>query len=87
MVVRESRNPPHDRAVVIRLTHKFADMLDGVDLRTRRVGDTFALGARDALLLIAEGWAEAVAERRVERPPSVRAAAADPRRQRRGPRR
>jgi hypothetical protein len=87
MVVRERRNPPHERAVVIRLTHKYADMLDGVDLRKRRVGDTFALRARDALLLIAEGWAEAVAERRAECPPSARSAAADPGRQRRRSRR
>jgi len=43
----------------IRLTRKFADMLDGIDLRCRRVGDTWDLPDEDARLLILEAWAVA----------------------------
>jgi len=42
----------------IRLT-RFADMLDGIDLRCRHVGDTWDLPDGDAHLLIAEAWAVA----------------------------
>ncbi len=44
----------------IRLTHKFADAIDGVDLSRRSVGDLIDLPQHDADLLIAEGWASPV---------------------------
>ena len=46
--------------VVVRLTRKFAQMLDGVDLSQYSVGDTVAFHAHEARLLMAEGWAEAI---------------------------
>src|SRR5687767_1461553 len=61
--------------VVVRLTHKFAQMIDGVDLSQYSVGDTAAFRADEARLLIAEGWAEAIADRRnIHRPPDQSAA-------------
>ena len=55
----EPRDKPIDdeRPTKLRLTHKFAEAIDGVDLRGRAVGDTFKLPASEARLLIAEGWA------------------------------
>ena len=44
------------------LTRKFADIIDGVDLSSRKVGDVFDASADDARLLIAEQWA--IADRR-----------------------
>ena len=41
----------------IRLTRKFAEAIDGVDLSHHSVGDVFNLSRPDAQLLIAEGWA------------------------------
>ena len=66
----------HDIAVV-RLTHKYAEMIDDVDLSGCQVGEMLALSAHDASLLIAEGWAERIAERRMTHQPAGRAAAAD----------
>ena len=45
----------------VRLTQKHAEMIDGIDLSQRQVGDRLALPSRDAYMLIAEGWAEPVA--------------------------
>jgi hypothetical protein len=45
----------------VRLTHKYAEAIDGIDLSEREVGDRLPLGSRDARMLIAEGWAEPVA--------------------------
>ena len=42
----------------LRLTKKFADMIDGVDLRAFMVGQTIRVMPAEARLLIAEGWAE-----------------------------
>lgn len=39
------------------LTRKFAEIIDGVDLSSRKVGDVFDASADDARLLIAEQWA------------------------------
>ena len=47
----------------MRLTHKYAEMIDGIDLSGREVGERFPLPSRDARMLIAEGWAEPVAAR------------------------
>jgi hypothetical protein len=41
----------------VRLIRKYAERIDGVDLRAHAVGDVFDLPATDARLLIAEKWA------------------------------
>ena len=41
----------------VRLIKKFADIIDGVDLRGRSVGDLLNLKPREARLLLAEQWA------------------------------
>jgi hypothetical protein len=46
--------------VQVRLTKKFADMIDGVDLSRCMVGQTLHVTASEARLLIAEGWAESL---------------------------
>jgi hypothetical protein len=43
--------------MLVRLTRKHAECLDGVDLSGHRVGQIISLPDRDAALLIAEGWA------------------------------
>ena len=43
--------------VRVRLVRKFAEMIDGVDLSGRAVGDTFHVPPEDARLLVAEEWA------------------------------
>ena len=47
----------------VRLVHKFADCIDGVDLSGHHVDDVFDVPPREARLLLAEKWA--VPERRV----------------------
>jgi hypothetical protein len=49
--------------MAVRLTRKLAEVIDGVDLSTSRVGQTLYLPWRDAWLLIAEGWAEMIERR------------------------
>jgi hypothetical protein len=44
----------------VRLTKKLAEMLDGVDLSTHRVGEVFDLPTSEARLILAEQWAELV---------------------------
>ena len=46
----------------VRLTRKYADSIDGINLRGRQPGDVFELRPEDARLLVAEEWA--VPERR-----------------------
>jgi hypothetical protein len=41
----------------VRLTRKYAEAIDGVDLSRNQVGDLLDLPVRDARMLIAEGWA------------------------------
>jgi hypothetical protein len=41
----------------VRLTRKYSEAIDGVDLSQSKVGDRLRLSERDASLLIAEGWA------------------------------
>ena len=41
----------------IRLTKRFAQMINGVDLTRVRAGDVLDLSPRDAGILLAEGWA------------------------------
>ena len=42
----------------IRLTRKFADLINGIDLSKAQTGETLDLSTRDAEMLLAEGWAE-----------------------------
>jgi hypothetical protein len=42
----------------VRLTRKYADVIDGVDISDCEVGERLPLPPRDARVLIAEGWAE-----------------------------
>jgi hypothetical protein len=51
----------------IRLTRKFAELIDGIDLSRRRVGDVIDLPVHQARTLIAEGWATAADESRAGR--------------------
>jgi hypothetical protein len=46
----------------IRLTQKLAGRLDGIDVSHLKVGDIIELPTAAAAMLIAERWAEAVAE-------------------------
>jgi len=48
----------------IRLTRKLAERLDGVDVSGCHVGDQLDLSPAHARLLVAEGWAMVLAERR-----------------------
>lgn len=41
----------------MRLTRKYSDVIDDVDLSGSKVGDYLCLSERDARMLIAEGWA------------------------------
>lgn len=45
----------------VRLIHKFAYVINGIDLTKHAVGDVVDLTPREAALLVAEGWAERVA--------------------------
>jgi hypothetical protein len=51
-----------DHGAILRvcLIRKLAERLNGVDLSKVHVGDSLDLPARDARILIAEGWAELV---------------------------
>ena len=50
----ESGEPPRTE---VRLTRKYADAIDGIDLSQNKVGDLLSLSQEDARTLIAEGWA------------------------------
>jgi hypothetical protein len=41
----------------VRLTRKFANMINGIDLSRARTGEEMLVSARDAEILVAEGWA------------------------------
>jgi hypothetical protein len=45
------------RITSVRLTRKYAEKIDGVDLSRNKVGDTLDVSVREARMLIAEGWA------------------------------
>jgi hypothetical protein len=66
----------------VRLTRKFADMIDGVDLSRAHVGDQLDVSPHDAQVLIAEGWAERDTKREASRR-DVRSIAPDKARERR----
>ena len=61
----------------VRLTRKYAEAIDGVDLSGADVGDQLALPQRDAEMLIAEGWAERTPVEHNRRASDIRAEAAD----------
>jgi hypothetical protein len=42
----------------VRLTRKFADLINGIDLSKAHEGEMLELTDRDAQMLLAEGWAE-----------------------------
>lgn len=42
----------------VRLIRKFAEVIDGIDLSERNIGDVVEMPEREARTLIAEGWAE-----------------------------
>jgi hypothetical protein len=64
---RKTEDEATGKVTPVRLTRKFADMIDGVDLTDAKVGDELNLAPHDADVLIAEGWAERA------RPPRRRA--------------
>ena len=41
----------------VRLTRKFSNLIDGIDLSRVHEGDTIDVSPREALTLLAEGWA------------------------------
>ena len=55
---RPSRADARTEEVWVRLTRKYAEMIDGVNLEHATVGDRIELSKREAEMLIAEGWAE-----------------------------
>ena len=44
-------------SIRVRLTRKFAQILNGIDLSRTKAGEEIELTRREADLLIAEGWA------------------------------
>ena len=44
----------------VRLTRKFANFLNGIDLTDVSVGDVVEMKAHEAALVVAEGWAVVV---------------------------
>lgn len=73
--------------MVIRLTAKLADVVNGVDLSRYREGDVIELPVREAEMLLAEGWAALVSDSPTNAPtwrPDARAIAADRKRRRDG---
>ena len=54
---RENAGDDREHPMELRLTRKLAEVIDGVDLTGRSVGDIVKLPASEARLLIAEGWA------------------------------
>lgn len=61
----------------VRLTRKYADMIDGVNLKDAKVGDRLDLPRRDAEVLMAEGWAEKAENIRSTKAERIRATAHD----------
>ena len=71
---RPAREDGTDEVRCVRLTRKYADVIDGVDLSHAHVGDRLDLSPHDAEVLIAEGWAERDTRQRTS---DVRTVAAD----------
>lgn len=64
---RKTEDETTGPVTAVRLTRKFAEVIDGVDLSDAKVGDELNLPPHDADVLVAEGWAERT------RPPRRRA--------------
>jgi hypothetical protein len=66
----------------VRLTRKYAECIDGIDLSRHRIGDRMPVPRRQAELLMAEGWAEPIPaeQRRRSSGETVRGEAGDGRR-------
>ena len=79
---RRNQRRRADETAVVRLTRKYAEMIDGVNLEEAEVGDRLELSRRDADVLIAEGWAERTTDERRVRLLPGRAHAADTHRRR-----
>ena len=77
---QSARDGGTDEVRCVRLTRKYAEVIDGVDLSDAHVGDRLDLSPHDAEVLIAEGWAERATRQRTS---DVRAVAADGARRRR----
>lgn len=56
--------------MLIKLVRKFANVINGIDLTNVGVGDVLDSKARDASMLITEGWAEPAMSVHVSQPPS-----------------
>ena len=56
-----------DDLVRVWLSRKLADVVNGIDLKGRRVGDVVELRAREAMLLLGDGYAEVDRRLRGER--------------------
>ena len=73
----ERRRPVLDETKAsVRLTRKYAEMIDGVDLTEANVGDELNLTPHEADVLVAEGWAERAPDRG-RRASDVRSVAAE----------
>lgn len=55
--IERRKQPTSDELEPVRLKKKLAEVVDGVSLVGRRVGDRLCLARREAAMLIAEGWA------------------------------
>jgi len=64
--------------MLIRLTRKLAERVDGIDLSRSREGDVLDLSRHDAHLLVAEGWAVSYEPPAPPAPPQPQAAAGAP---------
>ena len=47
-------------SIRVRLTRKFAQIINGIDLSRARAGEEIDLSPREAELLVAEGWASLI---------------------------
>jgi hypothetical protein len=61
-IVPAASVPTVNDLVRVRLVRKLAQHIDGIDLRSRRVGEVFEATLSEARLLIAEGWATVESE-------------------------
>jgi hypothetical protein len=55
---RRASDIERDKIEAVRLTRKYAEAIDGVDLSDCDVGDRLPLPVHEARMLVAEGWAE-----------------------------
>jgi hypothetical protein len=82
---RRNIGAAYEETMSVRLIHKYANMIDGVNLAHNSVGDHLRLSRRDASILIAEGWAVRAVERRGRTLPQRSLAADSPPASRRKP--